>query len=60
MKDDILHILWLLGKSLKALFLFDFATAREGIFWIYIHLTYEHELIEEEHEPLSSENKDIL
>ena len=56
MKDDILHILWLLGKSLKALLLFDFATAREGFFWIYIHLTYEHEVIEEADEQLPSEN----
>ena len=48
MKDDILHILWLLGKSLKALFLFDFATAREGFLWIYVHLTYAYEKIEDD------------
>jgi hypothetical protein len=60
MKDDIKHILWLLGKSLKALILFELATAREAFFCIYIHLTYEHELIEEEQEPLSSENHEIL
>jgi len=47
MKDDILHILWLLGKSLKALFLFDFATAREGFYCIYVHLVYKHEKIED-------------
>jgi hypothetical protein len=48
MKDDILHILWLFGKSLKALFLFDFATAREGFFWIYIHVAYKHDKMEDE------------
>lgn len=35
MKDDILHILWLLSKSLKALLLFDFAAARDGLYLIY-------------------------
>ena len=59
MKDDLLHVLWLLGKSLKALFLFDFAAAREGFLWIYIHLAYEHEIIEETDEQLFSENNNL-
>lgn len=45
MKNNILHILWLLGKSLKALLLFDFASAKEGLFLIIIHMFFKHEEI---------------
>lgn len=50
MKDDILHIFWLFGKSLKAMLLFDFVTAREGLYMIYIHLAFEHERIKDDEE----------
>lgn len=46
MKDDILHSLWLLGKSLKALLLFDFAAARDGFFLILTLLFFKHKEIE--------------
>lgn len=54
MKNDILDILWLLGKSLKALLFFRFAEAREWMFFVYLHMAYEHERIKDEDDPVSN------